>query len=154
MKSEELQKKELIREYHVLLNKLGITPEGKEAIMAGYGVTSSKEMNVVQLSQLCAVLRKKLPAHSTTHVYTEAEIAQTWRRRCTVAIGKALAAKGYIRPDNWQADDWNKIDAVLRRACGCGDRRPTASEMRRVYGEFLRQAKTAEAVAEIMKCNE
>ena len=51
-------KKQLIRDFHILLHRLGISDIGKEGILAGYGVDSSTELNEAALTARMARIRE------------------------------------------------------------------------------------------------
>lgn len=49
----DTEKKRLIKKFHTLLMRGGISNEEKQAMLASYGVTSSKDMNIYELLELC-----------------------------------------------------------------------------------------------------
>jgi len=55
-------KKQLIRDFHILLHRLGISDIGKEGILAGYGVDSSTELDEAALTEICDRLHEEAKA--------------------------------------------------------------------------------------------
>ena len=55
----ETEKNRLIRKFHALLSKHGISNEEKQAMLASYGVTSSRDMNTYELLELCGKLQNR-----------------------------------------------------------------------------------------------
>ena len=131
-------KKQLIREFHILLHRLGIDEIGKEGILAGYGVDSSTELDEEARAQRMEPETKNSP--------TEAEKE---RKRLKVAIGKLLAAQGKIKADGWGVAEWNLIAGTACRAAKVSrmDDIP-ASKCRGLIYEFNRQREGIERAKE------
>jgi hypothetical protein len=83
------QQKWLLRKYHVLCGKLGMTDEEKKVLLSGYGVESSKDLNNDDLTNICFNLSKSLDPRL-------AEL-DMWRKRVFAAIGSYLK---YIGKEN------------------------------------------------------
>lgn len=116
----------LLRQYHAICRVLGITPDEKEAIKQGYGVSSIGELDDRQLIELIGRLNSD---------------ANQWRRRVMAAIGAYLRHINY--PENIQT-----IKAVACRAAGYDDfNRIPVSRLRAVYYEFVRRNRTAESTS-------
>lgn len=114
----------LLRQYHAICRVLGFTPDEKEAIRQGYGVSSIGELSDRQLVELIAKLNGD---------------ANQWRRRVMAAIGAYLRRINY--PENVQS-----IKAVACRAAGYDDfNRIPVSRLRAVYYEFVRRNRTADS---------
>lgn len=80
MKTTDRQKAGLIRKYHTLCTKLGMTEDERHKMLAdNYGVESSKDLYTEELEHLCAVL----DAESNTKEYK----LQEARRRVFGAVG-------------------------------------------------------------------
>lgn len=131
-----------IKELHILFNQCNISQADKEAIYGSYGVTTAKDMNVVQLSEICdklhALLQKdgKEPKPRTRK--TPLEQARTC---CKTAIGKLLAAQGKIAPTGWRFAEWNLITGTACRAAGVeAFNLIPLSKLRGITYEFNRQA--------------
>lgn len=82
----EKQKNALIKRFHTLIGKAGITSENKEIILAQYGVESSKDLEVTELIEICNALDFQV----------NPELAQTdrWRKRLMAAVFSWLHKMG------------------------------------------------------------
>lgn len=144
--------KQLIREFHILLNRLGVDEMGKEAILSAYGVHSSTEMNPLALVELNNRLheecRKRGLEKEQKPKMTDIEKE---RQRCKVATGKLLARKGYIKPDGWGIIEWQKIQSTICRAAKaeCFYEIPLSS-LRGITYEFNKQRQAMENTAELV----
>ena len=143
-------KKQLIRDFHILLHRLGISDIGKEGILAGYGVDSSTELNEAALTEICdrlnEELRKRGQDKTPPGPLSEGEKE---RKRLKVAIGKLLAAQGKIKADGWGVAEWNLIAGTACRAAKVSrmDDIP-ASKCRGLIYEFNRQREGIEGAKE------
>lgn len=140
-------KNQYIKEFHILINQIGITPEGKEAILASYEVESSKDMNVAQLSELCEKLHEELrkagKERAVKEVKSPLELART---QVKVAVGKWLAAKGEIPASGWLLPEWNKITGVACRAAKEANFNSIPlSKLRGIVFEFNKQREAIES---------
>ena len=91
------RKKQLIRDLHVQVRRLGITEVGYEGILAGYGVDSSTELDVAALTEISDRLHEEAKARGMeTEAKNSPTEAEKERKRLKVAIGKLLAAQGKI----------------------------------------------------------
>lgn len=123
---QDVTHSKLLRQYHAICRVLGITPDEKEAIKQGYGVSSIGELDDRQLIELIGRLNSD---------------ANQWRRRVMAAIGAYLRHINY--PENIQT-----IKAVACRAAGYDDfNRIPVSRLRAVYYEFVRRNRTAESTS-------
>ena len=116
---------QLIKELHILFNQCNISESDKEAIYSSYGVRSSKDLNVVQLGEICdklhALLQKdgKEPKPSNS----------------------ALAAQGKIPASGWSIAEWNLITGTACRAAGVDAfHQIPLSKLRGLAYEFNKQA--------------
>jgi len=57
---ENKEQNRLLKRFHTLLGKAGISRAGKEGLLAGYGVESSKDLTIAQLVECCDILYGKL----------------------------------------------------------------------------------------------
>lgn len=110
-----MTKKQLIKDFHILLHRLGIDEIGKEGILAGYGVESSTELNEAELTEICDRLHEELRKRGQEKE-PPADPADKERKRLKVAIGKLLAAQGKIKADGWGIVEWDTIIGVACRA--------------------------------------
>ena len=143
-------KKQLIREFHILLHRLGIDEIGKEGILAGYGVDSSTELNEAALTEICDRLHDEAKARGMeTEAKNSPTEAEKERKRLKVSIGKLLAAQGKIKADGWGIEEWNLIKGMACRAAKVSrmDDIP-ASKCRGLIYEFNRQREGIERAKE------
>ena len=140
-------KKQLIREFHILLHRLGINDIGKEGILAGYGVDSSTELNEAALTEICDRLNEELRKHGQ-EAKEAPKKGDLERKRLKVAIGQLLAAQGKIKADGWGIEEWNLIKGTACRAAKVSrmDDIP-ASKCRGLIYEFNKQREGIEAAA-------
>ena len=141
-------KKQLIREFHILLHRLGIDEIGKEGILAGYGVDSSTELNEAALTEICDRLNEEL-RKSGQEVKASPKKGDLERKRLKVAIGQLLAAQGKIKADGWGIEEWNLIKGTACRAAKVSrmDDIP-ASKCRGLIYEFNKQREGIERAKE------
>ena len=141
-------KKQLIREFHILLHRLGINDIGKEGILAGYGVDSSTELNEAALTEICDRLNEEL-RKSGQEVKASPKKGDLERKRLKVAIGQLLAAQGKIKADGWGIEEWNLIKGTACRAAKVSrmDDIP-ASKCRGLIYEFNKQREGIERAKE------
>ncbi|MBQ7210522.1 MAG: hypothetical protein IJS05_06480 [Paludibacteraceae bacterium] len=146
------RQKELIREFHILLNRLGVNDNGKEGILSAYGVESSKDLSVAELSEVNEWLHAECRKRGLEHEKQQqprSEIDKE-RQRCKVATGKYLARKGYIKQDGWGLMEWHKIQNTICRAAKTERFYDIPlSTLRGITYEFNRQRKAMESAAEV-----
>lgn len=111
-----MKKKQLIKDFHILLHRLGIDEIGKEGILDGYGVESSTELDEADLVEICDRLREEARKRGIESQKSETDPADKERKRLKVAIGKLLGAQGKIKADGWGIVEWNTIIGVACRA--------------------------------------
>jgi hypothetical protein len=131
----DLQHALLVKRYHTLATKLGLDKEDKAAIMESYGVSSSLDLSVSELHELCAQLERdnnpKVPA------------LDKLRKQVMASIG------GWLKTIN-QESDANRIKAIACRSTG--HRRFNdipAERLRNIYHTFLNKQKDFKAVNQI-----
>ena len=95
----------VIKRYHTLCTNLGLSSEDKEALLAPYGCTSSKDMETHDLIDVCAALAKELDKR------TEGADIQKLRKRVMAAIGAYLRSEG-------KAESPSLIKGIACRATG------------------------------------
>ncbi|MBQ8958867.1 MAG: hypothetical protein IJ057_10315 [Bacteroidales bacterium] len=141
-------KKQLIRDFHILLHRLGISDIGKEGILAGYGVDSSTELDVPELTEICQRLKRELPSPDPSQKEGSSP-AEKEQRRLRVAIGKLLAAQGKIKADGWGIVEWNLIAGTACRAAKVSRMADIpASKCRGLIYEFNKQREGIERAKE------
>ncbi len=144
-----------IKELHILLNQCNISESDKEAIYSSYGVTSSKDMNVVQLGEICdklhELLQKDGKEPKPSRRKTPLQQAQTC---CKVAIGKLLAKQGKIKASGWGIVEWHLITRTACRAAGVESfEQIPLGKLRGITYEFNNQAKGIAAAREYINNN-
>jgi len=125
----------LVKRYHTLATRLGLGKEDKAAIMESYGVESSLDLSIEELTELCGQLEKdntpKAPA------------LDKLRKQVMASIGGWLAT---VHQDS----DAQRIKAIACRATG--HRRFNdipAERLRNIYHTFLNKQKDFKSVNQI-----
>lgn len=108
-------KNNLIREFHILLHRCGIDDDGKETILAAYGVTSSTQLSPAMLAEINNKLHEELQK-AGMESRPRREPIDTARSRVKAAVGSYLAKMGKIPASGWGVREWNMITAVACRA--------------------------------------
>lgn len=132
----EQQHKWLLKKFHTLCTRLGMDAEMKLAMLAGYGVESSKDMSHVDLMELCSKLDAQLnPEQAAT---------DRQRKRVIAAIG------GYLKLLGKDSRDIGYIKGIACRATGYDNfNKIPADRLTNVYNAFLRKQKDAKSVSAI-----
>lgn len=110
------QKTQLIKKFHALLSKAGIGNDEKLSLLSGYGVESSKDLTVYELTELCGKIDKM--------ANPQAAEADKLRKRLIAAISSYRYAMGCI----------SSIDEIKAIAC----RAALAENFNRISNEKLR----------------
>lgn len=148
--TQEQTHRQAVRRFHILLMQCGINDNGKEGILSAYGVESSKDMDIAQLNEINNRLQQELPQKEQPKAPIDAE-----RRRCKVAVGKYLAAKGSIKAEGWGLIEWQKIMRVAARAAKAdGFFQIPLSRLRALTFEFNKQRKAIEDTREYIASNQ
>ena len=79
---------DIIKRYHTLCGKLGLTQDEKHEMLGAYGVESSRDMDTHDLLDLCAKLSKDLNKRQHT------DEKDKLRKRVMAAVGGYLKANG------------------------------------------------------------
>ena len=131
----ETEKNRLIRKFHTLLAKGGISNEEKQAMLASYGVTSSREMNTYELLELCDRLSRSLSPREQSR--------DKWLRRLMAIVGV------YLKETDHQPTA-EMIGAVIRRAAKAESLRTIPEDrLRSLYNAFNHRVKDLQRVDEI-----
>ena len=121
------EKNRLIKEFHIKLKQYKIEDYMKEAILSGYGVTSSKELNCRELLELNDLLDRE-------HNGDYAELDKL-RKRVMASIG------AFLRALHKQEND-KIIKSIACRAAKYENFNDIpASKLRAIYSEFTKQTK-------------
>ena len=75
----QIQHARLLKKFHTLCTKKGLTDEDKEALLEGFGKTSSKDMSSLELAAVIGALegKRKQPT---------GDKMDTWRKRVIAAV--------------------------------------------------------------------
>ncbi len=97
------KKSKLLRKFHTLCTKKGITPDDKKEILTNFGVESSKELEEDELIHICNFLQgsKALP---------KGDKMDTWRKRCIAAVF------GYLKLINKPGDSKYVKGIIVRQS--------------------------------------
>lgn len=141
----DTQKNALLRKFHTLLGRAGVDAESKEIMLAAYGVTTSKDLSVYELTELCGKLDKL--------ANPDAHAADKWRKRviaaiaaylrevrhdCNMAVIKSIACRAT------KYDDFNKIPVERLRSVynAFTQRTKDMKEVDKMTYELLSQPRT------------
>jgi hypothetical protein len=131
----DTEQKRLIKKFHTLLGKAGVGIEGKEAILSGYGVESSKDLTVPELIEICNAIDMQMnPGLAELDKY---------RKRLIASIGGWLRAMG--RTEN--------IRIIKAVACRASKRDSfndiPLEQLRSLYNAFNKKKKDLAMVEEM-----
>lgn len=133
----EQQQKNLLKKFHTLLGKARIDEDGKEAILSGYGVSSSKDLTAYELLEVCNKLEKM----------ADPELAEQdrWRKRLIASIFEYRKAMG-------AAATMQEVKAIACRAAEVKDfNKITIDRLRSLYNAFNKQTKDLKRVQQITR---
>ncbi|WP_304747787.1 hypothetical protein [uncultured Alistipes sp.] len=129
------QQKWLLRHFHTLCTRLGMTEEEKRALIDGYGVESSKDIDNHDLMDLCHTLELQLNKG--------AKEADRLRKRVIASIG------GWLRLTGKQ-HTIDTIKSIACRATGYSDFNKIPNErLRNLYNTFRNKQKDMDAAERI-----
>lgn len=115
------QKNTLLRKYHALLRMRGVNDEEKQALLASYGVSSGRDLNVYELTELC----QRIDMQSA--VVREAD---RWRKRVIAIVSQYLQLMHY-------GHTIDEVKAVACRAAGGIDFNQIPTDrLRSIYNAF------------------
>ncbi|MFR9590564.1 MAG: hypothetical protein SNH66_07115 [Rikenellaceae bacterium] len=129
------QQKWLLRQFHTLCTRLGLTEEEKRSIILGCGVESSKDIDNHDLMNICHTLETQLKGKGDDN--------DKLRKRVIAAVGGWLKLEG--RESNMEI-----IKGIACRATGYDNFNKIPTErLRNVYNTFLKKQKDTKAINEI-----
>lgn len=132
-KKQQAYKAQLIKRLHTVVSKMGLSDDQYRAALNGFGVSSSKDLDITDLLRLIDLI-------STTNPDED-----MWRKRCIAAIG------AWLRSVN-RSENIEMIKAVACRATHYNRfNQIPKSRLRDLYFEFVRKAKVSEEVEYIVK---
>ena len=124
----------LVKKYHTLCTVLGLDDEAKRAILASWGVESSRDLTQHQLIDICAKLSGQVDEKQGT-----ARLDKL-RKQVIAAIG------GWLRQTG-QPENVAKIKGIAERASGYSDFNKIPRErLRNLIATFNNKVKDARAV--------
>lgn len=131
----EQQHGKLITKFHTLLGKAGMDEFDKRSILADFGVTSSKDLSVHQLIEVCDVLN--------TLANPQLFEMDKLRKRVIASIG------AYLRVMH-ETESIEKIKFIACRAAGTKNFNDiSANKLRAVYNAFNEQKNRMISVSQI-----
>jgi len=143
--------KGLVRYYHVLLSRLGMSHDDGSAMVAeNYKVEHLSDLTFQQLSGLCNLLAeqlKKMDWMKDDKATTANDVKAKLRRQVKASCGNLLATQGKIAPKNWGPQEWQVIMGTICNASGKKEfEELTTQELRALSFEFNKQRKALEAM--------
>jgi len=131
----DTEKNRLIKKYHTLAGRAGMNDEAKDALLSGYGVESSKDLEVNQLIEVCNTLNNMLNK--------DVDKLDKLRKRLIAAVGGYLTAMG--KQSNLQI-----ILGTIRRASeGRELNELKEAQLTSLYGAFNKAQKDMKKVREM-----
>lgn len=129
-----MTKAQLIKWFHTLIHEIGFDNQDKKALLAEYGVSSSKELKSMQLLELC----QRMQCVSRVSFCEK----DKWRKRLIGAIGAWLRCIDQDKGDNLPL-----IKGIACRAARCKEfNLIELSSLRGLYFAFAKQEKMAQSV--------
>ena len=126
------RKRQLLKRFHMLLNRARIDDDGKREILASYGVEHSSEMDCAGLADVCSKLAVAMTPRASE--------ADRWRKRVMAAVF------GYCQAMDYEADV-NRVKAIACRAAGATNfNRIPLERLRSLYNAFMQRVKDIEKV--------
>jgi hypothetical protein len=123
----DLEHARLIKRYHTLATKIGLDKTDKAAIMESYGVTSSLDLSVKELQELCSQLERDSNPHAPE--------LDKLRKKVMASIG------GWLKTIH-QESDAAGIKAIACRATGHRHFNDIpALRLRNIYHTFVNKQK-------------
>lgn len=124
----ETQKNALLRKFHTLIGRAGVNADEKEAMLFAYGVESSKDLTVYELTELCGKLDLRANPSANT--------ANCWRKRLIAAVD------GYLRAMGKPGGNIAEIKAVACRAAQTDNfNRIPVERLKSLYNAFKNREK-------------
>lgn len=126
--------RDLLKKFHTLCTVLGLDDEAKRAILASWGVESSRDLDQHQLIDICAKLSEQVNEKDGTASLDKL------RKRVIAAIG------GWLR-ETRQQSNISIIKGIAMRASGYNDFNKIPRErLRNLIAAFNNKVKDARAV--------
>ena len=133
----ERQTGALLKKFHTLCTRAGITSDEKYLIVGAFGHESSRELSMSELLRACEMLEAKLN--------TQLAEIDTWRKRVIASIG------GWLRVMSVESNI-DKIKAIACRASQYNHFNEIPIErLNNLYHAFLKKQKDFKRVNSIVK---
>jgi len=131
----EKQKNALVKKFHTLLTKGRIGNDQKLQMLAAYGVESSKDLNVYELTELCGKLDKIInPAVAEQ---------DKWRNWVLTQVGHYCKSMGFPSSDEYRK-------ALVCQAARCKDFNSiSVNRLKSLYNAFNKMRKDLQNVREL-----
>lgn len=127
----------LLKKFHTLCSLLGMTDDEKRALIEGYGVESSRDIDTHDLVDICGTLSAEVNKKEGNDI-------DKLRKRCMASIGAWLRSEG-----KYQNADI--IKGIACRATGHDEFNKIPRErLRNLIATFNNKVKDAEAVGRIV----
>lgn len=124
----------VLRKFHTLCSKLGLTDYEKRAIVESFGVESSADIDTHALIDVCASLSRQLAGDKGNQM-------DRLRKRAMAAIG------GYLRKINRESNA-ELIKGIACRATGYETfNKIPAERLRNLYNTFTNRQKEVDRIA-------
>ena len=146
----ETQQKQLRKKFHTLLRECGIGQDGKEAILASYGVESSRDLTYNELAKICNNLSIQSDPKQQKLIQSRDRVIAAISAY-HVEMGEEMFQKNY--------DECTPAEKEQRRRYARGTAKKasagkdfydlTVKELQGLYGTFIKNAKFARNVNEM-----
>ena len=143
----EKQQKQLLKKFHVLLGKVCGGQDRKEAILQSYGVESSRDLSVNELSEICDMLTKE--------ANPKMKEIDTWRKRVIAAISAYHKTRevDIFQKNNEECTTYEKeqriryVKGTAKKASGGKDfNEIPLGQLQEIYSGFIKKRKYANMV--------
>jgi hypothetical protein len=126
----------ILRKFHALCGRLGLTGDEKHVIVSSYGAESSADLDTHDLINICAALEKRLGDGKDDEM-------DRLRKRAMASIG------GYLRVVNYESNA-AIIKAIACRVTGHDSfNKIPAERLRNLYNTFLNKQKDINAAEQV-----
>jgi hypothetical protein len=130
------QKNALIKRFHTLIGKAGISQENKAVILAQYGVESSRDLTVNELIEVCTSI--------DYHAHPALAKTDRWRKRLLAAIF------GWLKKMGKTEASMEQVKAIATRAAGAESFNKIPNDrLRSLYYAFSKKSKDLDFVHEV-----
>lgn len=135
----EKQRNVWIKKFHVLIREAGIDNDTKMDMLAAYGVTSSRDLELKELIDLCEKLDRM--------IHPEEDEMDKWRKRLIASI------YGWRKAMGSNTTTIDEVKAIACRAAGESGKRGfnaiPLERLRSLYYAFMKKEKDLKTVEEM-----